>query len=216
MKIKFHLRATLALAFGLALAGSIRAQTVLINLTGATLYDAGGVPLVDGRLIQLVASTTDLTFSRPTPTSFVSGDDVVLASFGLDSSILGQPGSFQVALNIDTSLFPSLTAGDPLLLRWFDIDYAPGQTAPGVTFFGQFRTDSVVDSSDTGWFLPGAGGAIGLNFVTVSNGGSQPEIAGRASAVVPEPATTVAFAALGALAFAAGRRRFLRGGKEAI
>lgn len=189
----------LALITALAAPVATFGQTVVVNLSGATLYDSTDTPLADGKLVQLVASTTDATFSAPTAGSFVSGDDVVIASFALDSSIVGVPGSFQEAVTIDTTNFTNLTAGDSLMLRWFDIDYVSGQTSPGNAHFGQFRTDSIVDGSDSGWFLPGTG-SVSLNFVTSGNSGSQLESAGAAATAVPEPATYSLF--LGLLAFA--------------
>lgn len=184
-----------------------------INLAAGVLYDQNGIPLTDGKLIQLVASTTDLTFSSPTSTSFVSGDDVVIASFALDSNTF-QAGGFVTAINVGS--FTNLTAGDPLMLRWFNIDFDSGQTLPGVAFYGQFRTNSVAHSSDTGWFLPAGNGTIGLNFLTLSvepDTGAAEE-AGKASlstSAVPEPSSYAALAGLAALGFMIiSRRRSVR------
>ena len=139
--------------------------------------------------------------------SFVSGDDVVIASFGLDSSIIGPAGTFQVAQLINTDLFTGLNAGDPLLLRWFNVDQ--NVATPGVARYGQFRTDSIVDASDSGWFFP-AGSSVGLNFVTESFSGSNPESAGEAiesTAPIPEPATWAALLGACSLGVAAAQRR---------
>lgn len=58
------------------------------------------------------------------------------------------------------------------------------------TPFGQFRTDIVENSSDSGWFVPSDSSTIALNFLTTGRGGTRSEVEGAANLVViPEPST---------------------------
>ncbi|HEY9155477.1 MAG TPA: MBG domain-containing protein, partial [Opitutaceae bacterium] len=161
-----------------------RAETVGIIITAVGLTDSSGAALSDNSLIQVIANTAGQTPGAPTVTSFVSGSDIVLTSFGLDSSSTGIPGSFQVYLTIDRSAFAGLNPGAPLLLRWYDIPYSSGLTAPGFSAFGQFTTNVVVDDSTSGWTLGQDGSNSSLNFINTANGGSQSSTAGAAGNMV--------------------------------
>ena len=174
---------------------------VTINLGVSKLYKADGTTLVpDGALIQLVASTTDTTFTAPTAASFTgnSSDDVVLASFSLDSSTYG-PGSFIKALPV--TLSGNLTTGDQLILRWFPTLTTLSSSPGAGTIFGQYRTDATLDGSEGAWVLPADGTPYSLVFQTISAGGSVANSAGAASLVtaVPEPSS---YGLLGAAALA--------------
>ena len=178
----------LCIALGIVSSGQ---ASVTITLTGGILYDSGGTPLSDGQLIQLIASPGDAVFSAPTETAFVGGDDLLLASFAVNSATTGTAGSILTNLAINYGDFPTLVAGAKLLLRWYDIPLAATQPGANASY-GEFRTDSIVDTANFGWLMPADGPAISikLNFVTVSVGGSQLESAGLASlAAIPEPAT---------------------------
>jgi len=202
-----------------ALAGVIQpaklsAQTVVqINFTGGIFTDSGGTPLMDGRLLQLVASTSGASFSRPTPTSFVGGsaDDRVIATFAVDSITFGEPGTAAITLNVDASNFPGLSQNDPLLLRWFDL--ASGATSPGIgASYGEFRSDTSVDGGDP-WFFPSPEGSIALVFATAAFGGSQSNLAGRAdltAVAIPEPSATIWLTGFAALGLAGLSRRLKR------
>ncbi|MCX6953868.1 MAG: IPT/TIG domain-containing protein, partial [Verrucomicrobia bacterium] len=168
-----------------------KGETVGIVLTAAGLANSSGTALPDNRLIQLIANTAGQTHGSPTVTSFVSGSDVVLASFALNSSTTGVTGSFQIYLTVDRSAFAGLNSGAPLLLRWYDIPYSVGQTAPGATTYGQFTTSVVVDGATSGWTLDLDGNHASLNFITTSNGGSQSDTLGRATITVLPDAPTV-------------------------
>ena len=161
-----------------------KAETVGIIVTAVGLTNSSGVALPDNSLIQVIANTAGQAPGAPTVTSFVSGADIVLASFGLNSSSTGIPGSFQVYLTIDRTAFTGLNPGAPLLLRWYDMPYASGQTAPGFSAYGQYTTSVVIDDSSSGWTLGQDGSNSTLNFINAANGGSQPTTAGIAGNAV--------------------------------
>jgi hypothetical protein len=196
-------------ALGVLLVSGISALgSVTINLGADKLFQSNGTtPIPQGALIQLVASTTDSTFTLPTASSFVGGsaDDVVLASFGS-----GPNGTVAQPIVFSLSSFANLTPGDPLMLRWWPT-LTTSSVAPGFTTFGQFRTDAVENFSNTGWFVPADGSTITLNFLDQAAMGSEPNSAGTASfttgAAVPEPSTWAAAILVGgALVFHARRR----------
>jgi hypothetical protein len=158
--------------------------SVTIDLSAGQLLTSAGAPLADGSLIQLLAST-DNSFTAPSATSFTggAGDDIVLASFALDSSTSGVSGDFEHIIQL--TLSSGLNAGDQLLLRWYPA-LTTASSAPGSgTSYGQFRTDSVVDGSNIAWVTPGDGATDSLVFSTSSQGGSQPDSAGEATQTTP-------------------------------
>src|SRR5687768_11432143 len=92
-----------------------KGETVGIIVTATGLTNSSGGALPDNSLIQVIANTAGQTPGAPTVSSFVSGANVVLASFGLDSSTTGIAGSFQIYLTVDRSAFAGLNSGAPLL-----------------------------------------------------------------------------------------------------
>jgi hypothetical protein len=188
-----------------------------VDMLVGILYDSGGAPLADGKLIQLIADTAQDGFSSPTSTSYVSGDDVVLYSFSVDSSILGTAGTSQAStFSINYANYSGLSAGDPLLLRWFDVDYVSGATGPGIsTFhFGQYRDGfSNASISSDAWVTPSdTGGALVLNFITQSFGDSNSisdtsALASNLITPIPEPAHIAGLAGLAVLGSAFYIRR---------
>src|SRR5881392_677407 len=186
MKLKFLLPLS-----ALLLASLTASADVTINLGAAELFQSDGTtPIPLGSLLQLVASTTDSTFTLPTPASFTGGsaDDLVVSSFASNNNA----GSGSFSGPIVFTLSGNLNAGDPLMLRWWPTltlaSPSPGFSTP----FGQFRTDAVENFSDTGWFVPADGSTISLNFLDTAGGGSEPNSAGTASfltAAIPEPST---------------------------
>lgn len=191
---------------------SLAAQaSVSISLDLGTLYGSSiSTIFPDGGLIQLVASTQDSDFAAPAVGAFVNGDDVILASFGLDSSLTGIPGTTSVVIS-DINYVGALGAGDALMLRWFPTLTAGSTTSSltAGTIFGQFTSSSPVDVS-AAWFLPSDGAALGLQFLTTSTGvGSwaDSQYALATNTVVPEPSTYAAV--LGSLVLGVvGYRRF--------
>ncbi len=203
-----------ALVIGALVLTTLGAQaSVTINLGGDELFMADGTtPIPLGSLIQLVASTTDNTFSAPTAGDFVGGssDDVILASFNSNNA-LGS-GSFEQPIVFN--LTGNLNAGDQLLLRWWPSLTAAAST-PGSTTFGQFRTNNVENFSDINWTVPADGSTVALNFLDTASGFAttpEPNSAGAASfstAAVPEPSTYVsALMGLAGIGLATLRRRF--------
>jgi hypothetical protein len=206
-------KSLLLIAILLLTAFSARAS-ITINLGGDELFQSNGTTAIPlGSLIQLVASTTDNTFSTPTPADFVGGssDDIILASFGSNNS-LGS-GSFVQPLTF--TLSGNLTAGDQLLLRWWPSLTTSSSTPGSGTSFGQFRTNNVENFSDINWTVPADGSTVSLNFLDTSSGIAttpEPDSAGTASlstTAVPEPSTYAsALLGLGGIGLAAIRRRF--------
>jgi hypothetical protein len=205
--MKYRLLTSKAIVVAAFLWGAhVAPAQVTFNITTGILYSATDVPLADGRLVQLVASTTNSTFSAPTTSSFVSGDDVVLFSFAMDSSTTGTAGSMSAVLNLSSlGSVSGLSVGDSLMLRWFDLPSTASAPNYG-TAYGEYRNGTAIDGS-MAWTMLGDGATIDLNFFTLAAGGSNPEAAGIASSAIPEPAETATFAALGALALGLYRRR---------
>lgn len=208
--MKFSLK--LAAASILALCGfaPLSKATITINFTAGDLRNSNGVLMPQGGLLQLVADTQRNGFGSPTATSFVSGDDFVVASFTLGANYQGV-GTTQNALSIMPGDFSGLDAGDPLIFRWFP-SLNGASTAPGTgTMYGQFNSTTNQDGSNltVPWTEPADGGTFTLNFITATLGGSNPESAGYATSSVPEPSTFVfaGAALMGAVGLHLRRRR---------
>jgi MYXO-CTERM domain-containing protein len=188
------------------------ATTVTLNLEAAQLLTSGSITIPNGCLIQLLGDTST-TFGAPTSSSFTGTDpnEVVLASFAMDSSTVGVAGDFKepIILTLTGTGFPPDAESD-LLLRWYPTLTTSSSTPGSGTSYGQFRTDSIENGSNIAWVLP-ASGTKALNFVTISQGGTEPNSAGVANLIIgaiPEPSTvSFAFAALALLAPALRRRR---------
>jgi hypothetical protein len=178
--------------------------TITLNISAAVLQTTtSGQPMSVNGQVLLVASTTDLAFGDPTPGAFVSGDDVVLQRWNLDSS-LGD-GAFQKTLNFALTDFANLTPNDPLRLYWFptlDSSSAPQAGTP----YG-YRNDGAQLDGGAAWQVPADGALAALNFLTTTAGGSNPDSAGVAnSTIVPEPSNLITvFLVLGLCALRATR-----------
>jgi hypothetical protein len=200
-------KSLLILALSLASAYALEAAAV-VNLYAGQLRNAGGTPMANGGLLQVIARTNGTTaFTAPTATSFVggSGDDLVAFSYAMNSVTTGFSG--QSLQPVTLSLGGSFDTGDPLLLRWWPT-LTISSPEPGLgTPYGEYRNGSVVDFSDIAWIAPSDPSSFTLNFLTIAAGGSQPDSAGNASlAVAPEP-TTTALMIVGLVSLAARRRR---------
>jgi hypothetical protein len=192
-------KTAIAMALALICLGGSTGQAVTINLTAAYIQESDGSPLAAGSTLMLVASTLDADFGNleslnlADPNAFANEtDDIVLARWGLDA--VAGDGSTLHPINFD--LGGDLSGGDPLLFVWYSgLQESGAPAAPGEgRWFGTYRTNDVVDGSSSGWFVPGDNGAtIDLNFLTVSGGGSIPDIAGLADQQtmmpIPEPST---------------------------
>jgi hypothetical protein len=195
---------------------SAHAAAITLNLSAGQLSLPDGQPIPDGSLVQLVVSTADTSFTSPradaTGLSFVGGslDDVVVASFAMNSASGGAPGVFSRPIILEyTQTFDGKTigAGMPLMLRWWpNLTTSSNNASSDLSrTFGEFRRDTIDDFSDINWTLPGAPSTKGLNVLTPAFGGNTPAASLRATAV-PEP-TTGAMLLLGIASLALRRRR---------
>lgn len=200
-------KALLVITLSFASVFGVNAASIINMFSGQLLGSNGVTPVSNGGLLQLIASTTDTSFSVPNASSFVGGsaDDLVAFAFSVNSATTGQAGSTLQSIPLNYS--GSFGAGDSLLLRWWPT-LAIGSPNPGFgTPYGEFRTNLVVDSSSSGWVAPADSATIALNFVTAAAGGSQPTSSGTANLVTtPEP-TSAALLALGLVSLASRRRR---------
>ena len=170
--------------------------TVTINIDAEKLKtDSGGLMSTNG-LVILVASTNDSTFNGPTPTSFVSGDDIIVGSWDLAArgeEGWGEPGVFSGVAN---GLYGAWKPGNPLKLYWFPT-LTLSSTAPGYgTTYGQFHSPTNIDGG-VAWITPADGATVSMAFFTedadfLNEGGSNPASAGLASSITPNPNTTIA------------------------
>ncbi len=161
--------------------------TITLNTDAGDLRTFGGSALMPSSgQIFLVASTTDGLFGGPTAASFVSGDDVIL--FRGDC---GDVGYFQAAILF--SLSGALDAGDPLQLYWFPT-LTSSSLSPGEgTTYGSYRDAVGIDGSIP-WAVPSDGATSNLKFLTIGEGGTNPEAAGWANqtvAPVPEASNLI-------------------------
>lgn len=197
----------LLLALVLALAASAHAQTIVtFNFFLGVLSDSGGTAVSDGSVVQFIVSP-DSTFGAPTSSSFVSGNDVILATRAVDSSTGGAPGVVYVAIsNIDLAA-AGITGGSFIAVRWFPTlgiaAVQPGNSTP----YGQWSY-----ANDPSWVVPTSSGVTDFAFQTASAyGGPNPDTVGRTTqttpAAIPEPSTYAALAGLAALGAAIWRKR---------
>ncbi len=211
--MKPRLRFLLVVTTLLALSIPCARATVLIELAGGYLKDAGGTAVTPGAgLLLLVASAGDADFSSITSASdFTVGsllnagtDDYVLFS----SSISGdgymddasEGGEFRQVITL--SLASPIAEGAALALVWLPTLSASSTSAAAGTAYGFYRSSVSSGSTDAdgsdAWFLP-ADGVSGwsLLFLT-SDAGSQVNtsasgtalgLAASSVAAVPEPST---------------------------
>jgi hypothetical protein len=193
-----------ALAFGTGVASA----NVSIFLTAGVLANGSGLPIADGSLIQLISNGSNASFSAPSSASFVTGGNILVASFALNSFVTEQAGTLTQDLTGITSiaLTGGLNAGQKLAIRWFPT-LTTGSSTPGAgTGYGEYTENS------NEFVLPGDGNSIGPTFATLAFGGESSELLGRASltiagSAIPEPATYALLVGLAALGLTGWRRR---------
>ena len=202
-------KSLLAAVYFIGSVGAVRAQTFTITLNAGVLRGANGVggePA--GGLLQLIASPSG-TFSAPTSSSYVSGDNVVVESFAMNDN--GGNGFTVNTLNsiAFTTANYTLTTGESLLLRFYPSLTLTGMpSAPTLaTTYGQVRSSTVefggtTDPTETPWIVPAASANRDFDYVTTGtgvNGATYADDTAYASdvvfaATVPEPS---AYATLG-------------------
>lgn len=167
---------------------SSQAQTITMDFTVGILADSLGTPIADGKLIQIIASP-DATFTAPTTTNFLGGDDILLWSGAFDSSTSGVTG----AMIINLSDVSASNAGYHLAVRWFP-SLSSGAATPGNTNYGQY---GYLD--DSSWIAPAAGSSLSYFFKTISyESGPNANSTGYATNItaVPEPSSYAIIMAL--------------------
>ena len=185
---------------------------ILRNLTGTSVVPVGG-------LLELVATPSGnaANFAAPTATSFVSGDNIVVASFAMNYStgVTGETDNVTQPFALTTvngvASTTTLDAGDPLQLRWYPT-LTLASTAPGLgTTYGTFRSDTG-ELGGAAWVVPTDGVQSSVNFITVDDGGSHAITTGFASNIVvgvPEPSSVMLLcsATIGLLGWIKTRRQ---------
>ena len=197
-----------------------QAQTATIQIDAGLLENSTGTAVVpNGMLLQILASPSG-TFSAPNSQSYVTGDNVLLGNFAMNSNS-GQAGETLTNDTFSLATF-NLTAGEALLLRFYpSLSGTSVPTAPTLgTTYGQVRSSTIEsginDGSQTAWVVP-ATGSVDLLYITASadNGvttGTYSNASAFASnvvpAAVPEPSTFVMLgvAMLSLLGFMFARR----------
>jgi hypothetical protein len=213
------------LTIALVTAVPAAADSPSITLDAGLLTNSSGTPIADGDLVLLLVSPTDV-FTPTIGNEFVSGDNLIVSSgnntsgsvtgaFGMNSSLtvagetynflsfdLGEGATGSTASTIVTN--SSIVAGDKLAIRWYSnytlADFEAGDPVTGN--YGTYTTTLVAPNDDGGadWVVPANGGAVDLNFYTVSDvdptPGDQANVLGEAltptgdiSSAVPEPST---------------------------
>ncbi len=176
------------------------AQGSAVNIDAGLLENAVGTAVVpNGGLLQLIASPSG-TFSTPTSSSYVSGDNILLASQAMNSNS-GTAGETLNAFTLSFTGTPAVVSGEALLLRFYpSLAYASMPSAPTLaTTYGQVRSTTIEfgasggDASETAWVVP-ASGSADLDYITVNDGGTYANATAYATGIVgaanvPEPST---------------------------
>ena len=207
---------TLLVAAVVALTSVLASAGVTLNMATGYMYKDNGSNLLDtsdsaatGGTMVLIADTDgdgfgDLT--QATASWVGDPDDVAVGRWEANGFYLGGAGNSFDAVPFD--LAGGVTAGDDLLLVWYDTPYSAGAVGPGdLVNFGTFRSDSILSGSDIAWVVPADGSTFSLNFATVSAGGESLDSAGYATqTTVPEPVSMSLLAIGGGLLLRRRRR----------
>ena len=186
-------------------AGMMYGQAVTLTIDAGLLENTIGTAVEPaGGLLQLIASPSG-TFSAPTSTSYVTGDNVLISSFAASytaSQISGETLT-TTAYPLTTSSY-NLTTGESVLLRFYpSLTAANTPASPTLgTTYGQVRSSTIefpTDGSETAWVIPASGVAADLNYITLNDGGTYSNLSAQATNVVlagvatgvPEPSAYV-------------------------
>ncbi len=205
MKATFRTLALLA-AFSLGLISSARpVGDFTINFAAGILTASNSTPLANGSLVVLLTNGLNGSFSAPSSTAFVTGDDVLLGSFGTNSVDFDTAGGLIATLHPTFS--GALTTGQQLMVRWFP-SLTTASLAPGAgASYGEYSyLTGNLESDPSDWVLPGLGGIINPSLATASINGSSPNSAGQALLTIPEPSTCALLSGLAVLGLAGWRR----------
>ncbi len=190
-----------------------------VNLDAGILENALGTARVrNGALVELLESPSG-SLSAPTSSSYTTGDNVLVASFAMNSNS-GVAGELleSEALNVSsTPLAGYLTQGEDLFLRFYpSLLYASAPAAPTLgTTYGQVRANGSEfgDLGETGWIVPAPSTTADINYITANDGGSYSNASADAFntvlVAVPEPNTyaLLAFSFISLLGLRAWRVR---------
>ncbi len=194
----------LLLSFTLAslFVGAPASASVTINFGVGEMYASSdtSTPFANGGLINILARTDGSGWGDAASilsnltTSFVPTGSVLVASFGSNDS--DGPGSVGTAFTFDYT--GSFAAAQPLIMVGYS-SLTASSSEPGLGTTGFFfRTDSIIDGSDIGWFAPADGSTVSLGAYSLSLGGSLPNNqftsgagaeGGSGFTTVPEPST---------------------------
>jgi hypothetical protein len=181
----------------------IEAHAVTITLDCEVLKDASGSAMPISGIVVLTAATEGI-FSGPTPTSFVSGTEILLQKW--DLSAFATPGVFS-DITDDLAFGGTWGTGDPLRMYWFPTLTLLSASPGAGTSYGTYVDPLGLLDGSAAWVTPAESDTIGLKFYTsdasfLSAGGANSADVGLASltvAPIPEPGT----AAVGVMALLA-------------
>jgi len=183
-----------------------------LTITAANLQDSNAVSVATNSLAVLVVDTGMNAFqplsigsSLVLGTAIAPGDVIIGEwAVGYASEQAGELVDLTAPLSYAGY---GITAGDAVRLYWFPSLGVTDTVIATPTPYGLYSDPVGVDGS-AAWVVPvDTGATVDLKFLTESVGGSNPETAGVAMYVVPEP-TTLLLAGLGLLGVVALRRRY--------
>ena len=207
----------LALCCLLSSAAAVYADTSSASLDAGILRNTLGTAVVpNGALLQVIVSPSG-TFSAPTSSSYVTGDNILIGSYAMNSN----GGAGETLQTVNFTLSATVVAGESVLLRFYpSLTLANMPTAPTLsTTYGQVRSSTIEfggtkDPTETAWVVPSASKAVDFNYITSDNGGTAAYTPASADAtqtvligvVVPEP-STYALLGCGFLGWVSSQRR---------
>jgi hypothetical protein len=197
----------------LFLVAALPASAVTLTVDAGLLTDSSGTDLTNGDLVLMIASPSGV-FTPTVGSEFVSGDNLILASstagvtgaLAFNSAASGTPGETLNGFTFDlgegatgntATAEPSIAAGDQIAIRWYTnftlSQFEAGQT-PTTGDYGTYTAPGgTTPDGGNPWVVPSASGAINLDFFTLNDQGTQPNVEGEAltpvGTAVPEPST---------------------------
>jgi hypothetical protein len=181
--------------FAILAAADFAAHATTVTIDAEVLKDSFGAAMPVSGLVILTAGTSG-NFFGPTPTSFISGDEIVLKKWDLTGGF-ATAGMLQETTG-DLTLSGAWNAGDPLRLYWYPTLTLAAAVPEAGTKYGTYR-DGVGIDGGAAWITGGPSDTISLKFFTadatvLNAGGSNAANSGVANLTVgsvPEPGTVV-------------------------